>query len=59
MQSVMYAKGHLTLWPNFRREAELFLEADYFKILSEPKGLSSRHSLVWKSDASPLNLGLV
>ena len=45
--------------PNFCREAELFLEAIYFNKIVEPKGFSSRHSLVLKSDASPLNLGIV
>ena len=44
--------------PNFRREAKLFLEADYFSILFQPKSFSSRHSLVWKSDASPLSWAL-
>ena len=36
-----------------------FLEANYFNINSQPKGFSSRHSLVRKSDASPLHLGIV
>ena len=45
--------------PNFRQEAELCLEADYFNILFEPKGFSSRHGLVRKRDASPLDSGIV
>ena len=45
--------------PNFRREPNFFLETSYFNILFQPTGLSSRHSLVRKSDASPLNLGTV
>jgi hypothetical protein len=53
--------------PNFCRKAELFfshsniqnLTMDYFNILFQPKGFSSRHSLVQKSDASPLDLGIV
>ena len=32
---------------------------DYFNILFQPKGFSSRHSLVQKSEASPLDLGIV
>jgi hypothetical protein len=32
---------------------------DYVNILFHPKDFSSRHSLVHKSDASPLDLGIV
>jgi hypothetical protein len=45
--------------PNFRREAELFLTMDYFLKKIQPKGFSSRHSLVHEIDASPLDLGKV
>jgi hypothetical protein len=49
--------------PHFRREAKLFFHSNltmhYFDILFQPKGFSSRHSLVQKSDASPLDLGTI
>ena len=35
------------------------LQVDYFNIKFQPKDFSSRHSLVEKSDASPLDLGIV
>jgi hypothetical protein len=35
------------------------LHVDYLNVFIQPKGLSSRHSLVQKSDASPLNLGIM
>ena len=38
---------------------KFFLEPDYFNILFQPKGFYSQHSLVRKSDASPLDLGIV
>jgi len=52
--------------PNFYREAKHF-SIEIFKIwqwiilifIFQPKGFSSWHSLVQKSDASPLDLGIV
>ena len=35
------------------------LQVDFFNILFQPKGLSSQHTLVQKSDTSPLNFGIV
>ena len=35
------------------------LQMDYFNIFFQPKGFSSRYSLVQKNDASPLDLGIV
>ena len=35
------------------------MAVDYFNTFFQPKGYSSRHSLVQYSDASPLDLGIV